>query len=131
MAKVIKETVVRTGGDATQNEVAQVEVKATGIQTLTYLIYFMFGIFETLLVTRFILKLFGANTQNSFVDVVYSISGVLVAPFAGIFSSEVSQGLETASVFEPATIIAIIVYIAIALGTVKLVEIVSGRVQAE
>lgn len=131
MEKIIKETVVTDSNGITQTKVAQVETRATETQTLIYLVYFFFGVLDILLVSRYMLRLFGASTANSFVELVYGITGILIAPFVGIFRIGVSQGVETSSVFEPATLIAIIVYLVLAWGIARLIEIVSGKVLPE
>ena len=56
---------------------------------------------------RFILKLFGANSSNDFVQWVYATSDVLLDPFRGIFPArEIANGF----VFEFSTFFALIVY---------------------
>lgn len=90
---------------------------------LRKIVYFILGIFETIFAFRLVFKLLGANPGSTFVSLIYTISGVFIAPFGGIFRSAVNQGIETSSALEPTTIIAMIVYALIALGIVKLVEI--------
>lgn len=84
---------------------------------------YILGILESLLAFRLIFKLLGANPESTFVSLIYTVSGVFVIPFRGIFSSAVTEGIETKSVLEPPTIIAMIVYALIAYGIVKLIEI--------
>ena len=62
-------------------------------------------------------------------DLIYSLTRVFVLPFSGIFPAGFSQGVVTTSVFEPATLVAIIVYGVIAWGIVELIRIVSGQRQ--
>ena len=50
-------------------------------------------------------------------------------PFEGIFRRAFAPGVENTSVFEPATLVAAIVYILLAWGIVKLVSISSGEKQ--
>lgn len=57
----------------------------TNTQTLTKLIYFMFGILEVLLSFRLILKLTGASSSSGFVRLIYGITGIFILPFEGIF----------------------------------------------
>jgi len=90
---------------------------------ITKLVYYVLGVLETLLVFRLIFKFLGANPGSTFVSMIYKISGFFLAPFIGIFRSAVSNGIETKSVLEPTTIIAIIVYALIAYGIVRLIEI--------
>jgi hypothetical protein len=111
--------------------IAPVTKEATTSQTTEYFIYFIFGTIETLLGFRLVLKLMGASTLSGFVNFIYDVTGLFSLPFQGIFRSGVSQGLETTSVLEPATIVAIIVYVILAWGIVKLIKILSGEEQPE
>lgn len=86
-------------------------------------IYYALGVLEVLLAFRFIFKLLGANPVSGFVIFLYSITNIFTAPFAGIFESITTNGLSVQSVFEPATLIAMLVYGLIAWGIVKLVKI--------
>lgn len=75
------------------------------------LIYFIFGVIIAFIALRFILLLLGANEGNAFVDLVYGISGVFVAPFYGIFGNTPQFG---ASIIDISSIVAIVVYALIA-----------------
>jgi hypothetical protein len=86
-------------------------------------ILYVLGIIEVLLAFRFILKLLGANIASGFVSFIYTLSGVFIAPFTGIFRSYTSQGLVSRSIFEPSAIVALIVYAIVAWGIIKLVKI--------
>lgn len=91
--------------------------------TLTNGIYFVLGVIEVLLLFRFLLKLLGANPGSGFVNFVYDLSGIFIAPFKGIFSSATTDGDVTKGVFEPATLVAMVVYAIVAWGIVKLVHL--------
>jgi len=82
------------------------------------IIYFVFGVIIVLIVLRFVLLLLGANQGNGFVDFVYGISGIFVAPFYGIFNNTPVFG---ASIVDASSIVAIIIYALISWGLVKLV----------
>ena len=70
-----------------------------------------FFVIETVITFRFGFLLANANPNNGFVDFIYDISGGLVDPFKGIVSTEtVGDG-----VFEPASMVALVVYAAVAL----------------
>mgnify|MGYP003937989345 FL=1 len=88
-----------------------------------HFIYYILGLIEVMLLFRFLFKLLGANPNNGFVSFLYSITSVFIASFSGIFNSFVSQGLVSKSVFEPATLIAMIVYAVIARGIIGLIRI--------
>ena len=105
--------------------------EATNSQTIEYLIYFLFGALEILLAFRLILKLTGASLSSGFVGLIYGLTGIFILPFEGIFHRGFAQGIETTSVLEPSTLVAIIVYAVLAVGIVKLVRIFSGEQQMD
>jgi hypothetical protein len=90
---------------------------------LRRIVYYLLGILEVLLAFRLVFKLLGANPANGFVSVIYTVSGVFLVPFSGIFKTAVNNGIETKSIVEPSTIIAMIVYALIAYGIVMLIKI--------
>ena len=101
-----------------------VRAGATNRETTEYLIYFLFGLLEIILAFRLVLKLTGASLASGFVDFIYTITGLFILPFQGIFRAYAST-----SVLEPSTIVAILVYILVAWGIVKLLRISSGEQQ--
>lgn len=80
-----------------------------GSHTAKRVVGVIFGIAEIILAFRFIFKLLGAEPSNGFVKVIYDITKPFVDIFAGIFSKSTTTGAETTSVFEPGTLIAILV----------------------
>lgn len=72
------------------------------VNTLFRLIYVIFGIFEVLLLIRFILKLGNANAANQVVAALYAVTEPLVRPFYGIF-----QQPEAGAMIEIAALLAI------------------------
>jgi hypothetical protein len=132
MAEITKETVVTTQADPTKQTVVKpVKVVASSSQKAEYFIYFLLGVLEILLAFRLVFKLTGASMSSAFVGLIYGITGIFVMPFEGIFRRAFAPGVETTSVFEPATVVAIVVYAILAWGIVKLVKILSGERQAE
>src|SRR5690606_31884670 len=91
------------------------------------IINYILGALEVLFALRLVFKILGANSGSSFVAIIYSITDIFLAPFNGIFRTAVTEGIETQSVLEPALIIAMITYAAIAWGISKLVDIISNR----
>jgi len=130
MAEITKETI--TTQENTSDSVVNVSPtkEATNSQTVEYVVYFFFGVIEVLLAFRLILKLMGASVSSFFVRFIYSVTGIFILPFEGIFRRGFAQGVETTSVLEPSTLVAIIVYVVLAWGIVKLVRISSGEKQA-
>ena len=70
-----------------------------------------FFVIGTVIMFRFGFLLANANPNNGFVDFIYDISGGLVDPFEGIVAAETAGD----GVFEPASLIALVVYAAVAL----------------
>ncbi|MGE4283853.1 MAG: YggT family protein [Clostridia bacterium] len=87
------------------------------------IIYYILSVIEALLVFRLLFKLLGANANNGFVSLIYSLTQILTAPFSGIFQTGVTNTDGTQFVFEPAVIIAMIVYAIIARGLASLTKL--------
>lgn len=130
MAEFVKETVTTTSGN-TLNPVAATPVRneATSSQTGEYLVYFLFGVLEVLLAFRLVFKLTGASLTSAFVGLIYGVTGVFILPFEGIFRRGFAPGVETTSILEPSTLIAMVVYGVLAWGIVKLIRVLSGQRQ--
>lgn len=132
MAEISKETVTTQGSNSnpvvnTTTKNTSVKSTASSSQTIEYLIYFLFGALEVLLAFRLILKLTGASISSAFVGLIYGLTGIFILPFEGIFRRGYAQGVETRSILEPSTLVAIIVYAVLAWGMVKLLRILSGE----
>ena len=130
MAEIVKESVTTQNAGPKAAVTTETKQIASNSQSIEYLIYFFFGVLEILLVFRLVLKLLGASMASGFVRLIYGLSGIFVMPFEGIFRKGYTQGVETTSVLEPSTIVALIVYMVLAWGIVKLVRISSGEKQA-
>lgn len=128
MTEIIKETVTASD-DSNVVKSTPVEDKVTSTQTTGRVVYYIFGILEVLLAFRLIFKLAGASQGSAFVNFVYRITRIFILPFEGIFRRGVAQGVETTSILEPSTIVALIVYILLAWGIVKLVQVLSRERQ--
>lgn len=80
------------------------------LRTIGAFVAVAFAVIETLLMFRFGFLLAGANPANGFVDFIYDVTDGMVSPFDNIAAAEsVGEG-----VFEPATLIAVVVYAAVA-----------------
>ncbi|MDP3954380.1 MAG: YggT family protein [bacterium] len=85
----------------------------------TQIAWYILGVIEVLLASRFLLKLFEANPGAGFTGFIYDVTHVLVSPFTNVFGiSEV-----TGNVFEWTTLLAMLFYWAITMGIVKLLLI--------
>ena len=77
---------------------------------LVQAIYLIFALLEALLLVRFFLRALAANADAGFAQAMYAITGVLVAPFSGLFGT---PQIATGAALELSTLIALIVYGAI------------------
>ena len=84
-------------------------------------VWWIVGLIDTLIAIRFLLKMFGANTASAFVSFMYALTDPLVAPFHGIFNTAAAGR----SVFEPESIVAIIIYTLIGWGIVSLIRLLA------
>lgn len=105
---------------AEQRQVVTEDVNAEQRQTLqrvTALIGFFFTVLEGLIGLRVILKLIDANSKNAFASLVYSITALFVAPFAGLVGNPAVGG----NVLEITSLVALIVYALVAAILIRLV----------
>jgi hypothetical protein len=86
-------------------------------------IWFLAGLVDVLIGLRFALKLFGASTLSPFVLLIDGVTAPLVAPFRGIFPVS-GQG---PFIFEPASLVALLIYPLIALALVSIIRIMGNR----
>ena len=108
----------RTTTTATDEPVRESTVeRRTSSGTLAKrIVYYIGGVIIALIALRFIFLLLGANRGSGFVDFIYDLSAIFVAPFVGIFG-ESTFGV---SYVETSSIVAIIVYALITVGIGKL-----------
>lgn len=130
MAEIVQQTTTARGTGVipvvnTTTKNTSTKSTATGYQTVEYLIYFFFGVLEIFLGFRLVLKLMGASLASGFVGAIYGFTSLFIMPFEGIFRRGFTQGLETTSILEPSTLVAILVYAVLAWGIVKLLRIFS------
>lgn len=83
-------------------------------------IYWLVGMLVTLLAIRFSLRLFGANPENGFAQLINQLSAPFVAPFSTLFISPTSGG--GANIFDINVLIAIAVYTLLSYLMVSLVK---------
>lgn len=86
-------------------------------------VYYLGGAIIALIALRFVFLLLGANQGSPFVDFIYGLSGIFVAPFNGIFG-EPTFGL---SYFETSSLVAIIIYALLTIGIGKLLTLNQPR----
>lgn len=87
------------------------------------LLNFFLAVVEGILALRFLLKLFGANENVGFVGWVYEMSAPLLAPFRGIFPTQV---YENRYIFEFSTLFAMLMYLILGMFLVFLINTISA-----
>lgn len=120
-------TGVTETGEVIRERTSKLETTTGAKTTAVNFVWYIYGLIAVLLGIRMILKLFGANSANGFVDTIYSVSGILSAPFDSIFGVAKTEAGNTESVFEPSILVAIAVYALIAWGVTKLLTVNEKR----
>jgi hypothetical protein len=105
----------------TQHEAGQ-EQRVTGFRA-TQIIWLLLGIIEVLIGLRFVFKLIGVNAVNNFANFLYSLTNILVAPFASLAGTPSASGME----LEVSSLLAMIIYLVVAWGIERIVNVVFYR----
>lgn len=96
---------------------------AYATRTILQLVYVIFGIFEALVLIRFIMKLGNANTANGVIAALYGVTEPLVRPFYGIFPQPGTGGAQ----LEIASLLAIAFLVLVEALIVALVRALTPR----
>lgn len=91
------------------------------LRTAQALAGFLLLLVETALTFRLAFALAAANRANGFVEFIYDVSGPFVAPFEGIAAERSVDG----GVFEPETVIAMAVWLVLAIIIIALISVAS------
>jgi hypothetical protein len=81
-------------------------------------VWYILGVIEVLLAFRVILKLLGANPVSGFTQFIYGLSAPFVVPFFNVIPATRAGS----SIIEWSTFLAMIVYLVVAFGLVKLMK---------
>ncbi len=90
---------------------------------VTRVMWTILGLIEILLGLRFLLKLVAANAESGFGALIYGVSGVFIAPFAGLVTTPASGG----NILEVNTLIAMMIYALFFWVIVRVTRIVADR----
>lgn len=93
------------------------------VAKVNWIIWLLFGVLETLIGLRILLKMIGANPNNTFASFLYSVTDVFLWPFSGLITSPVSGDM----VLEISSIIAMFVYALAAWVIVRLLWVIFYR----
>jgi uncharacterized protein YggT (Ycf19 family) len=101
--------------------------KAAAVGWVNKLIWFIVGLMAALLAIRFILLLAGADPNAGFAQLIYGLTGWMVAPFNGLFGvNQTFDGSAVAGRFAPEVLVAIVVYILIGFLVTKIADLMLG-----
>jgi uncharacterized protein YggT (Ycf19 family) len=84
--------------------------------------WFVIGLICALLAIRFVLRATGAHEDAGFVSFIYAITSFLVAPFKAMYNTTGTGQY----IFEPESLVAIIVYLLLGWAIVKLIQIATA-----
>lgn len=99
--------------------------RSTTFNWIVNTIFWLTGILEILLGVRFLLRLFGANRENQFAQLINNLSAPFMAPFSTLFISPTSGG--GANIFDFNIAIAILAYALLSYLAVSLVRFIFNR----
>ncbi len=77
-----------------------------------------------MLLIRFFLRALAANAEAGFAQAVYAMTGVLAAPFNGLFGT---PQITTGAALEVSTLVALLVYAAIGWGLARAAWLLFGE----
>jgi uncharacterized protein YggT (Ycf19 family) len=112
-----KVTEVRSVQDEPERELRIFTFKAT------QLVWLLFGILETLIALRILLKLIAANPASPIAALIYAITDLFLFPFAGLTVTPAVGGM----VLEIPSIIAMIIYALIAWAIERTIWVIFYR----
>jgi uncharacterized protein YggT (Ycf19 family) len=130
MPIIVEKEVTTNNSDPLTNQVSQSatttqvatggEVKDAQADRGNAWIWYIIGIIDFLLVTRFVFNLLAARSVG-FADLLYNITSPLVAPFRGIFPNSTADS----SYFDMASLVAIVAYMALGWIVSRLIDLVT------
>jgi len=100
--------------------------KAASVDWINRLIWFIVGLMVALIAIRFVLLATGANETAGLAQLVYGVTGWMVAPFATLFGGFTYPGAEQTAVFEPASLVAIVVYVLLGFVLTRVANLMLG-----
>lgn len=122
----VRTTNTQAGATNVQRQTVKESHEVSAMTVLKQVVWFIVNTISAILLLRIVLQLLGANAGNTFVDLVYNVSGFFAAPFFGMFNYTPTYG---ASYLEIGTIVAIVVYLLVGYGITRLLSL--GRPDPE
>ncbi len=101
--------------------------RAAAVDWVSRVVWFVAGLMDALIAIRFVLLAVGANENAGFAQLIYGVTGWMVAPFANLFGSPLTYpGAAGTGVFEAASLVAIVVYALVGLLIAKIAQLALG-----
>jgi YggT family protein len=94
---------------------------------LTQTIYLIVGVIEVVLLIRFVLKALAANVEAGFAQLIYNITGPLIAPFLGLFGTPTAPN---GAALELYTLLALVAYAAVGWVLARVVWLLFGETRS-
>ncbi len=82
----------------------------------TQIVWYILAVIEILLAFRFVLKMTAANAGSGFASFIYTVTWPFAQPFLTVFPRTYVAG----SVFEWTTVLAMLVYLLVAWGIIRI-----------
>jgi len=89
----------------------------------TQLVWLVFGILETLILLRIVLKVLGANSVSPIATFIYGFTDLFLWPFKGLMGAPAADGM----VLEISSLIAVVIYALIAYALAKIIWVIFYR----
>lgn len=103
------------------------EARQVIVSRVSKLLWLIAAVLTGIITFRFVLKLLAANPENGFVDFIYTVTDVLVAPFNSIITSPT---FDNGAIIDMASLFAIIVYVLATWALVALFRILFAGTKA-
>ena len=124
-----EETVVtqQPGYTATEQVVLdRAAERRMGLFQVNRIAWTILGILELLFAIRFVLKLIAANPNSGFAQFIYALTGLFLAPFAGLTATPTSGGV----VLEVTTLIGMVIYALFVWIVLAVLQVLADRPSA-
>jgi hypothetical protein len=122
-------TVVNVDGPGTEippHEHVEPSAGLLAVRKVQQVVWYFFSLLETLLALRFTLLALGANPANPFFDALLTATSPLVQPFANLLQTQRVEG----STLEYSTIVAMVIYLLLAIAIARLLELLNPKTHA-
>jgi hypothetical protein len=96
------------------------------VAKMVQIVWLLFGLVETVLAIRFVLRLLAANPDAPFAAFTYSVSDAFLLPFMGLFATPRSGG----AALDLNAIVGIVVYMLVAWLFAKIIWLLAGETRS-